>query len=186
MKRLLLLSPVILFPYFILFAVVCIFTGFLMESVFSNNALNLLFILLVIYIIALISSIAVFIASLVRKSDAKELLRVNMIIKLIHVPAYIIIFFMGLAGFITIFTVVISLALMILDVMTIFLTGLIGLGGVIKGFREQKLSLKSAIIHGILQFVFCADVFSAVIVYRRVKRAFTNESTMESETATVP
>ena len=141
-----------------------------MEAVFDNSAITVLFALIAVYITALLCSAVVIITSLVKKREAQDLLRVNMIIKLIHVPAYIIIFIIGMIGLITIFTMGISLALMILDVMTIFLTGVIGLGGVIRAYKETKLSKKSAIIHGILQFVFCADVFSSVIVYRRVKR----------------
>jgi len=141
-----------------------------MEPVFSNNGLLLIAALLVLYIAALICSLSIFIKSLVTKRNARELLRLNLVIKLVHIPAYVIIFILGLAFMITIFTFAISIVLMILDVMTIFLSGLIGLSGVIRGYSEEKISMKSATIHGILQFVFCLDVISAVIVYRRVKK----------------
>jgi len=95
----------------------------------------------------------------------------NMVIKLVHIPAYVAIFILGFAFLLTIFTFVFSIFLFILDVMTIFLTGVIGLSGVIRGYFEKKLSMKSAVIHGILQFVFCVDVISAIIVYRKAKKS---------------
>ena len=95
----------------------------------------------------------------------------NMVIKLVHIPAYVLIFVLGLAFMVTIFTFAITIILVIFDMMTIFMTGLIGLSGVIRACCEKKISIKSAIIHGILQFVFCLDVFSAVIAYRKVKKS---------------
>ncbi len=37
---------------------------------------------------------------------------------------------------------------------------------------EGRLTAKAAVVNGILQFVFCADVFSAIWVYRNTKEAF--------------
>jgi len=140
-----------------------------MENVFSNNGFLVIAALLVIYFAALICSVSVFTKSLATKRCACEVLRLNMVIKLVHIPAYVIIFILGFAFMLTIFTFAISIVLWILDVMTIILSGLIGLSGVIRSYREEKISKKSAIIHGILQFVFCLDVISAIIVYRRTK-----------------
>jgi len=171
MKKYLPLTLVILFPYMIIFAIVCIFTGFLMETVFGYNVFVLIAALLILYIAAFICSAVVFIRSLVKKRSAIELLRMNMIIKLVHIPAYVLIFLLGFAFFMTIFTFAFTIALMILDVMTIVLTGLLGLSGVIRGYSENKLSQNAAIVHGILQFVFCLDVASAIIAYRKAKKA---------------
>jgi hypothetical protein len=169
MKRYLPLLLVIVFPYFIVFSLFCIFTGFLIETFFQNNGLLLLLALIIIYTIAMICSIMTFIISLVKKRSAQEVARINMIVKLLHIPAYIIIFIIGLFGLITIFTMAISIVLVIMDCMTIFLTGLIGLGGIIRGLGENKLSKKEAVIHAIFQFVFCADIISSIIVYRKIK-----------------
>lgn len=34
---------------------------------------------------------------------------------------------------------------------------------------EGRLTTKAAVLNGILQFIFCADVFSAVWVYQKSK-----------------
>jgi cytochrome b561 len=107
--------------------------------------------------------------NLVKRRSAQEVAHINMIIKLLHIPAYIILFAMGLLGLITIFTAGISIVLMIMDCMTIFLTGLLGLGGIIRGLSENKLSKKESVIHAIFQFIFCVDIISSIIVYRRIR-----------------
>ena len=140
-----------------------------METVFHNSGLYLLFLLIIIYIIALVCSVVVSITNIIFKRSSQKLLRMNMIIKLIHIPAYILIFTAGLVFTITIFTMGITAVLIIFDCMTIFLTGLIGLSGIIRGFAENKLSKNTAIIHALLQFVFCFDIISSIIVYRKVK-----------------
>lgn len=169
MRRYFQLLLVILFPYLVVLALVCIYKGYFMETVFHNNAYPFLIALIVLYVTALVCSVAVFINSLVKKWNAQELLCINMVIKLIHIPAYLLIFFIGLASLITIFTFAISIFLMFLDGMTILLSGLIGLGGVIRSLKENKLSKRAAVIHGILQFVFCADIISSIIIYKTVK-----------------
>ncbi|QQO10867.1 hypothetical protein [Breznakiella homolactica] len=88
-------------------------------------------------------------------------------IKLIQIPAYVLIFLAGLLLLSTIFTMGISVVLMVLDIMAVFLSGLIGLAGVIRGFLEKKISKKASVIHGFLQFIFCADVISSIILYKK-------------------
>lgn len=171
MKRYFSLLPVVFFPYSVSLALMCIFNNDLMEALFQNNALFLLFGILVLYVIALACSAIVFIISLVLKWDALELLRVNMIIKLVHIPAYLFIFLFGLGTLITIFTAPISLLLMLLDAMTIVLSGMIGLAGVIRGRSEKKLSTQAAVLLGFLQFIFCVDVMGAILLYRKAKAA---------------
>ena len=43
MKKYILLLPGAVFPYTLLFALYCVFTGFLTDSLFNNNVLILLF-----------------------------------------------------------------------------------------------------------------------------------------------
>lgn len=169
MRRYLKLILVILFPYSIILVLVCIFSG-IIETVLKNFDFLVLLALPVLYIAALVSSVAFLITSLVKKRNAQELLHINMAIKLIHIPSYLIIFSLGLVSMMTIFTLGFTIVFIIWDCMTIVLSGLIGLGGVIRSLRENKLSKKAVVIHGILQFVFCADVISSIIIYKTVKR----------------
>lgn len=160
---------IILFPYLIVFALICVFTGCFMDILFHNNALSLLFLLFILFIITLVSAMVLFMTGLVKKKNSMEILRINMIIKLIHIPAYLLIFVFGLLCTLTIFTIGITVILMLLDALTIALSGLIGLSGVIRSFMENKITLKKAIMHGIFQFVYCIDIVSSIVIFRTVK-----------------
>ena len=50
-------------------------------------------------------------------------------------------------------------------------TCLVGLSAVLQSREEEVLPTKRAALHGVLQFLFIADVVSAVILYRKVKQS---------------
>lgn len=174
MKRNWLLIPVIIYPYLILFTLICMFTSSyiqpFMERVFHDDGSLILLMLPVFYVVALLCTVIVVIINLKKQRNSEDILRTNMIIKLIHIPAYILIFLVGLACLMTIFTMGISIVLVILDCFTIFLTGLIGLSGVIRSYKENKLTKKESWAYGFHQFIFCVDIISSIRVYRNIRR----------------
>jgi len=95
---------------------------------------------------------------------------VNMLIKLLHIPAYMLITISMISVFLWAQPIFFMMALF--GYMAIYLTGLIGLCGIIRGYKEQSFSKIGAIFLGILQFVllFNADAISAIIVYNRARR----------------
>lgn len=115
------------------------------------------------WLAALAAALALF---LTRKGwSARQLARAGMWVKLVQIPAYVMWFVLGAA----LFLFMGPLLAFLVDAMTILLSGLIGLAAVLRCRREGILTVRQAVIHGILQFVFCADVFSAVILYRKTK-----------------
>ena len=70
----------------------------------------------------------------------------------------------------TIFTFAISVILMVLDAMAIVLSGLIGISAVIRSCDNKAISARETFFYGILQFVFCADVITSIIVFRKSKK----------------
>ena len=101
--------------------------------------------------------------------EGRKLAFCSMVIKLVQIPNYVALF---LLGGLTIAFAAVAAMVWLVDVMTIFLSGLLGLGAVLRCRAEGRLTNKAAIVNGILQFVFCADVFSAIWVYRNTKEAF--------------
>lgn len=97
---------------------------------------------------------------------AKELALANMLIKLVQIPAYVIWF----AVAVVLFLFMGALIALVMDGMAIILSGLVGLAAVLRCRKEGQLAGEKALLHGILQFVFCADVVSAVLVYRESRR----------------
>ncbi len=170
MKKFVPTVSIVLFPYAVAFVLYCIFSGFLMESVFQDNAYLCLLLLIIIWVIALICAVSICAVSLVRKWDFVELSRVNMLIKTISIPAYLFIFVFGLACMLTIFTFGISIVLMVLDAMAIVLSGLIGISAVKRSYDNKAISVKEMILYGILQFVFCVDVVVSIILFRKSKK----------------
>ena len=53
MKKYLLALPIFLFPYSLLFGLYCLYTGFLMESVFQNNGYLLILALFLCTLVSL-------------------------------------------------------------------------------------------------------------------------------------
>ena len=97
----------------------------------------------------------------------RELALANMLMKLIHIPAYVLWFGLGLA----IFLFAGPILAFVMDALAIALSGLVGLAAVLRCRAEGRLTAGAAVVNGILQFVFCADVFSAFwVFYKSGKR----------------
>ncbi len=169
MKKYIILLPCAVFPYSLLFAVFCIFTGSFMNTLFSNNAYILLFYIFLLFIISLICNISFLILSISQKWSSGKIAYINMIIRLIQIPAYILIFTMGIICMLTIFTFGFSVLFIGFDCMSIFLTGLIGISASVRCCFDGKITKSSSIIHSLFQFVFCADIISAVIIFLKAK-----------------
>lgn len=169
MKKYILLLPSAIVPYSLLFALYCIFSGFLMESLFRSSIFVVLLYISVLFVIALLCNIIFFALSISRKWPSEQIALANMMIKLIQIPAYVLIFILGVIFSISIFTYAFSFFFVIFDFLTIFLTGLIGVSAVVRCYRDGKVSEEFSVVNGILQFVFCVDVISAGTVFIKSK-----------------
>lgn len=122
-------------------------------------------------VFGLVCAIALFILGRRGFWSVRQLALGSMAVKLLQIPAYVAWFIVGAAFFLF---AGFALAFVV-DVLAILLSGLVGLAAVRRCKAEGKLERKAAVIHGILQFIFCADVFSAVWVYiksRKEKESF--------------
>ena len=157
-KRILPLLPVAAFPYMIWLV------GRIDELLHISPVLQIA----LFWLLGLAGAAAVFWQSLRGKWRGRRLALASMLVKLFQVQNYVVLF-LGGAGLGLLFPPI-ALFLWLLDVMTIFLTGLVGLAAVLRCRVEGGLTTKAAIVNGILQFVFCADVFSAVWVYVKSRK----------------
>ena len=98
---------------------------------------------------------------------ATDFARANMIVKLIQIPAYIFIFMIGILCMVMIFTIGISFVLLLLDALSIGLTGLFAIAAFQNLNREGMITRKAQFIYSIASFLFCVDVIIAVIGYRK-------------------
>lgn len=164
MKKYLLLLPTAILPYYILL------TLFVLIKTISEHLLTFLFFgLWVLIPLSLICSIVWLFRSIAHEQNTCEAAKAAMMLKLIHIPAYLLIFLCSLLFLITIFTAGLSLVLLLLDAITITASGLIGLAAVLRCKDEHLLTGKAALLQGLLQFVFCIDIISIIWIYRKTQ-----------------
>ena len=182
-KRIWLVISTLILPYFVLFILATLFFsieqpffGYIMENIFRNNALNLLLALLIYCIVAISLSVVCFVVSIRKGWDALSLAKSALIIKLIQVPAYIAIFVLGLMFAITIFTFAFSIFFILIDCLTLALTGLLTVSSVINAVKNGTFRIKEVIWVIILQFVFCADVVASIIYYKKLRKRIKTEN----------
>ena len=159
-KRILPLLPVAAFPYAL----------WLVGGIEERFGLNPVLAVALLWLLGLAGAVATLWQGLRGRWQGRRLALASMIIKLVQIQNYVVLF-LGAAGLGLLFPAI-AVFIWLFDVMTIFLSGLVGLAGVIRCRVEGRLTTKAAVVNGILQFVFCADVFSAVWVYRNTKEVF--------------
>lgn len=157
---------VVLFPYVLLFVLYGILHKEFVNMLFGDSR-NLIYVPVIAYIAAFLGAASVLCVGMIKKEDAGVLCRLNLFVKLLHIPAYVLFFLMALLCLTTIFTFVISVFFAAADIAVISVSGIVGLAGVVRGAKEKKLSGAAALLHGILQFVFCLDIISAIVIYRK-------------------
>lgn len=143
---------------------------FFFGSEFEEPAsLTVLFALTAAFVLcACIAEVVRAIAAVRGGGNARELVRENMTVKLIHVPAYIFNFALGVVGLmLSVWGIGLILWAVLADIAAIALSGTIGLSAALRCKREGVMTAKAAIAYALLSFIFCADVAAAVVFYRR-------------------
>ena len=158
------LIPVAVFPYTIWVV------GSIAEAMgTAAPTFSPVILLLLFWLLGLAGAFLTLLQSLRGCWEGRKLALASMIIKLFHIQNYIVLFF----GAIFLFMIpLVTVMIWVFDVMSITLSGLVGLAAVLRCRVEGRLTTKAAIVNGILQFIFCADVISAIWVYRNTKEAF--------------
>jgi len=101
-----------------------------------------------------------------KEKNAYELLKTAILIKIVHIPTYILIFilgfFMGLMFFMT-FPIIILLVAV--DLITLWISGMISVYSVAKALKQGGLCPKPLLIIAMVcQFFFCADIISLFVI----------------------
>lgn len=92
--------------------------------------------------------------------SGKEIVFWSMLLKLCNIPAFLFVFTVSLFLFVVIIPLIPILVLF--DLVLLLSTSMYGINGIMQCGKEKCLSKKEVIIHIVLQFIFCADVFSSV------------------------
>jgi hypothetical protein len=176
-KRIFFVIPTVLFPYFALCALAVIFFStkhplceWIMERVFGSNAWSLIGALLLLALLTVALTIICFVKCICNSWDAVSMAKTAMIVKLTQVPAYVLIFILGVLFVITLFTIPFTFGLYLLDCLTLALTGFLTLAAVICAIRQGLCTWKECIWVVILQFIFCGDVVASILFFRMLKK----------------
>lgn len=176
-KTIWLALPALLNPYIILLALAILFCSpdnpicaAMMEHLFANNALMLGAVVLWYEILAFLLSAVCMILGICKAWDAVSLSKTTLLLKLIQIPAHVMIFILAVACMITIFTIPFTLLLLILDYLTLMMSGLFTSTAVINAIRQRKTSFRQSFWVILLQFISCADVVAAFIFYTKLKK----------------
>ncbi len=171
---LLLIVP-LLFPYLAVGSILgCMYTDVgiaFVEHWLDGNIFVLLFFILIAWVCALLLSV-IGTAVAYRRRPALEIARMNFILKCLHIPAYVFIFFVAAFTFVHVpfFFGLVALIGFLIDAMTIIPSGVIGLGALVKARKERAFSAPAAVFLSIAQFLFCADLVCAAAVFFRLRK----------------
>ena len=166
MKKLLLL-PTIIFPYTVC---LCLGYGFIAQS-FSNTTIKILGIFVFVTLVLSFACNLVYIFT-AKENTAKELMKTALLIKAVHIPTYILIFVLGvLMGLMFFMTFPFILLLVFIDLLTLWMSGMISVYSLAKSLKERGLCSKRLLIMAMVcQFFFCADIISLFLIKIAIKR----------------
>lgn len=166
--------PVILYPYIyvVILAVFLMFMNILPEDYNDAALLGLLIIAIIYNLYSFIVVIVNAVQTAKGKLTARQAARMNLIIKGIQIPAYIMHFILGFIGLaMSVWGIGIVFWAILIDLLTILLTGISSIGCSIRMRREGILSTAAAILMGIGSFIYCADVVIAIVYVVKTKKA---------------
>ncbi len=147
---------------------------FIMENIFGNLVLFPVFGLQVLNLVFFVLDIMVYRQSKRGMYITSEHALDNMITKIVLIPAYLILFFLGLVFAITIMMIVISFFILLFEVVNIIMTGVFSIGIYNSLYNEGKISLKRKIIYTLCSFIFCLDVVISILAYRDSRKMLEN------------
>lgn len=150
------------------------FVGFLIdeehESLLSGFFLGYLVMTAVVYLLNIIN------AWLYKGEDAcYRLALFDMLIKLLHIPFYLLVFLAGVLMFMAMVVPALLFVspfiiaiLFVVDLLLMITSSMYGVSALVKAVKQGKVSKKYAVVHGILHFLFVTDVISAICVFVKI------------------
>ena len=137
------------------------------EDLFSVFFLGYLVMTVVVYILNMIN------AWVYKDENAcYRLAFFDMLIKLLHIPFYLLVFFVGVLMFMAMVVPAllfvspfIIFMLFVVDLLLMITSSMYGVSALVKAARQGKVSKRYAVVHGIIHFLFVTDVISAICVF---------------------
>ena len=93
----------------------------------------------------------------------------NMLLKICHIPLYLLVFFLAL--FLHVLILPLLPLLLLFDYSLLLSTSMYGVSGILCCRRSGHFTRRAAAVQILLQLLFCLDVCSAVYCFLRARRA---------------
>ena len=175
MKKYLLHIPLMLLPYTVVIPQWWMMTtesgkAFLSEQLDMNQfAVYVLFAL--VWVISALFSIVCCIWATAARRPARELTLFALVVKAVHIPAYIAIFIFGaIGGLFPLFGLFVMAGAFLLDVFIISLSGMLNAFSALALRRERRVSRTEAVLLSVCGWIFVVDVLFAVIMHIKARR----------------
>ena len=165
--NILLIYMVMLYPVLVLFGNKVRIFIYIWEHIFNNNALIPLMILIIFAAVTLILNILFHALAIKNGEDDLFLAKSNYIVKLIEIPAYIVIFAVGVICALSIFTAGFTIGLAVMDLVSLCCTGIYACTCYRLLNNKGMLTRMEYVQYSVLSFIYCADVIAAFLVYRK-------------------
>ena len=172
MGKNLIMLPVMFYPYIYM---ICVVTFYYINDVaselYEEASLGMFIFAIICNLYVLIVVIVNLIRAIKGKWNAIELVKLNMIIKLVHVPAFVFHFLLGMAGLVaSVWGIGFIMWAVLIDLLTIGLTGMIGLSASVSCRKEGMLTNPMAFLYAVLSYIYCVDVISAIAFYVKLRK----------------
>lgn len=165
--------PVIIYPYIyvVILAVFLMFLSVLPSDFNDAASLGLLIVAVIYNLYSFIVVIVNAVQGARGKMTAIQSARMNLIIKGVQIPAYIMHFILGFIGLaMSVWGIGIVFWALFIDLLTILLTGISSIGCSIRMRKEGILSTIAAIFMGIGCFIYCVDVVIAIVYMVKARK----------------
>ena len=165
--------PVIIYPYIyvVILAVFLVFLNVLPSDYNDATSLGLLIVAVIYNLYSFVIVVVNAVQCAKGKMTARQSARMNLIIKGIQIPAYIMHFILGFIGLaMSVWGIGFLLWAVLIDLLTILLTGISSIGCSIRMRKERLVSLPGAIFMGIGCFIYCVDVAIAIVYVVKARK----------------
>ena len=172
MKKYIHLIPLIIYPYaYIIFFKINFRLDDVSTKISDILADNFHIIVFVYTLITLMCAILSIVYVKKGKYSVYDVVKMNLIVKSLHIPAYIFHFGMFICGmFMSVWGVGFVMVAAIVDVLTIALSGINAISCAVGLKRRELLSMKQTIIYVVTSFIFCIDYVVAIIFMFKCKK----------------
>lgn len=182
--------PIIVYPYLYMLAILVVFVVAIIEDSTTQSydytmlaMVMSILLALVITVLCLILSIFNSIRSGINVYGISAPVKLNLMIKCIQIPAYIINFVIGLIGLLmSIWGIGIIGLMIIIDLCTILLTGTNNIGTCVNLYRNKILTKKEELLFLLLSYIYVLDVIVAFyLIFKVKKNKLMNSENMQNE-----